>query len=66
MYIIPPNYLKQYKFIHNNLDLTKKIQTLQWKKSQILIEWEDVREIPTEFGWFENVWRKFRERKSED
>lgn len=63
MYIIPPEYLKEHKFIYNNLDLTKKIQTLQWNNGQILIEWEDVREIPIEFGWFENVWRAFLERE---
>ncbi len=59
MYILPPGKLKAYKFIHNNLDLTKKIQTLQWKNEEIIIEWEETREIPSEFGWFENVWKKF-------
>ena len=59
MYILPPGHLKEYKFIHNNLDLSKKIQTLQWKNSEILIEWENLREIPSEFGWFENVWKIF-------
>ncbi len=59
MYIIPPSHLRDYKFIHNNLDLSSKIQTLQWKNDQLLIEWEDVREIPSEFGWFENVWKNF-------
>ncbi|MFW9818129.1 MAG: FAD-binding protein [Candidatus Thorarchaeota archaeon] len=66
MHIIPPEYLKEHKFIFNNLDLTKKIQTLQWNNGQILIEWEDIREIPTEFGWFENVWRRFLEREFEN
>ncbi|MFX0021271.1 MAG: FAD-binding protein [Candidatus Hermodarchaeota archaeon] len=63
MQIIPPAYLKEHKFIYNNLDLTNKIQTLQWKNGQILIDWEEVREIPNDFGWFENVWRSFLERE---
>ncbi|MFX1390081.1 MAG: FAD-binding protein [Promethearchaeota archaeon] len=58
MYIIPPSYLKDYKFIYNELDLSKRIQTIQWKNGQTLIEWEDVREIPSEFGWFENIWKE--------
>jgi len=66
MFILPPGYLKEHKFIHNNLDLSKKIQTLQWKNEQVYIEWENVREIPTEFGWFENVWRKFMKNDVED
>ncbi|MFX0005891.1 MAG: FAD-binding protein [Promethearchaeota archaeon] len=66
MHIIPPDYLKEHKFIYNNLDLTKKIQTLQWNSGQILIDWENVREIPIEFGWFENVWRRFIEGEFEN
>ena len=59
MYILPPGNLKDYKFIYNNVDLSRKIQTIQLKDGQIIIEWEDVREIPSDFGWFENVWKKF-------
>ncbi len=66
LYILPPGYLKEYKFIHNNLDLSKKIQTIQWKNGQIFVDWENVREIPTEFAWFENVWRSFTKRDVED
>ncbi|MFX1499806.1 MAG: FAD-binding protein [Promethearchaeota archaeon] len=62
MYILPPSYLKEYKFIHNNLDLSNKIQTLQWKDGQVLIKWEYTRQIPTNFGWFENVWKKFNQK----
>ncbi len=65
MHILPPGYLKEYKFIHNNVDLSKKIQTLQWKDGQIFIKWEDIREIPTDFGWFENVWKEFLKNKKE-
>ncbi|MFX0039257.1 MAG: FAD-binding protein [Promethearchaeota archaeon] len=66
IYIVPPGYLKDHKFIYNKLDLSKKIQTLQWKNGQIIIEWDNVREIPNEFGWFENVWKDFLNRKSFD
>ncbi len=62
IYILPPNYLKEYKFIHNNVDLSKKIQTLQWKDGQVLIEWENTRAIPSNFGWFETVWKKFNQK----
>jgi succinate dehydrogenase/fumarate reductase flavoprotein subunit len=63
MLVVPPGYLKEYKFIHNNLDLSKKIQTVQWKNGKILVDWEEVRDIPREFGWFENVWKDFTNRK---
>ncbi len=66
MHILPPGSLKDYKFIYNNLDLSKKIQTLQWKDGQLLIKWEDVREIPTEFGWFENVWKEFLKKRDKN
>jgi hypothetical protein len=59
MYIKPPNYLKDYKFIHNKINLSKKIQTLMGKNNQIIIEWEDMKEIPSDFGWFENIWKEF-------
>lgn len=62
-YIEPPGSLREYKFIHNNLDLSKQIQTIQLKNGKMLIEWEDVREIPSEFGWFENVWKEFLKNK---
>lgn len=62
MYILPPGYLKDYKFIHNNLNLSNKIQTLQWKDQQVLIEWENTRDIPSNFGWFETVWKKFNQK----
>jgi hypothetical protein len=66
MNIIPPEYLKEYKFLHNDLNLSKKIQTLQWKDEKVNIEWEDVREIPMKFGWFENVWKEFLKNQKDD
>ncbi|MFX1572760.1 MAG: FAD-binding protein [Promethearchaeota archaeon] len=62
-YIVPPDKLKEYKFIHNNMNLSKKIQTIQLKNGQIFIEWEDIRDVPTEFGWFENIWKEFYKNK---
>lgn len=64
MYILPPGHLKEYKFIHNNLDLSTKIQTLQWKNDRINIIWDDIKEIPSKFGWFETVWKDFLNRKT--
>jgi len=62
-YIIPPGNLKNYKFILNNLDLSNKIQTIQWKDEKILVDWEDVRGIPSKSGWFENIWKKFEKKE---
>ena len=58
-YIIPPGELKQFKFITSNNILEDKIQTIQYKAGIITFEWEKVRDIPNEFGWFENVWKDF-------
>lgn len=58
-FIIPSDILRGYKFIESNLDLSKKIQTIQLQKDEIEIEWEHVREIPSEFGWFENIWKDY-------
>ena len=33
---------------------------------EIKIEWVQVREIPSEFGWFENVWKKFSDNQVYD
>lgn len=58
-YIIPPDNLKEYKFIYNNLNLSNKIQTIQLKNGRIIIEWDAVRDIPSKYGCFENTWKKF-------
>ena len=29
----------------------------------ISFKWENVREIPSEIGWFENVWKEYSEGK---
>ena len=58
-YVIPPGDLKQFKFIRSNNILKDKIQTIQSQAGIIKFEWEKVRDIPNEFGWFENVWKDF-------
>ena len=58
-YITPPAILGGYKFIVNDNDLTRKIQTLQLQNDKIKVEWEQVRDIPMITGWFETVWKKY-------
>ena len=58
-FIIPPGDLKQFKFITNDINLEDKIQTISSPAEIITCEWENVRDIPNEFGWFENVWKDF-------
>ena len=58
-YIIPPGELKQFKFITNDVNLEDKIQTINSQAGIITFEWEERRDIPNEFGWFENVWKDF-------
>jgi len=65
-YVTPPGNLKNYRFILNNLDLSNKIQTIQWKDGKILVDWEDVRGIPSKSGWFENIWKKFEKKEIYD
>lgn len=58
-HIVPPGVLSEYKFISSNLDLSNKIQTIILQNGEIKVEWEKIREIPSKFGWFENVWKDF-------
>ncbi|MBD3213160.1 MAG: FAD-binding protein [Candidatus Lokiarchaeota archaeon] len=60
-YIEPPGALNQLRFINSERDLTDKIQTIQEIDGKISIEWENVRLIPTDFGWFEKTWKRFKE-----
>ncbi|MFX0072603.1 MAG: FAD-binding protein, partial [Candidatus Hermodarchaeota archaeon] len=62
-FIIPPGDLAQFKFITSNINLKSKIQTINSHAGIINFNWEKVRKIPTEIGWFENVWKKFLEDK---
>lgn len=55
---------REWCFKPANEELYKKICELRFdEKMNIRTEWEDVRPIPREEGWFENVWRDYREGK---
>ena len=62
-FIIPPKTLSRFKFITSDYDLTNKIQTLRLNGGNFDIAWENVRPIPNDFGWFENIWKGFQEDK---
>jgi succinate dehydrogenase/fumarate reductase flavoprotein subunit len=59
--IIPPKQLSKYKLISSNLNYSNKIQSLHLVDDEIIVEWEEVRKIPTTFGWFETVWKDYIE-----
>ena len=58
-YVIPPGKLEQFKFIKSDINLKNKIQTIKSEAGIINLKWEDVREIPSDLGWFEHVWRDY-------
>jgi len=62
-YITPPRDLEQFKYIISDIDLKNRIQTVEKSQGKMNFNWEAVRPIPTEFGWFETVWKKFKNRK---
>lgn len=62
-YIAPPCDLEQFKYIIGDIDLKNRIQTVEKSQGKMNFNWEAVRPIPTEFGWFETVWKKFKNRK---
>ncbi len=62
-YIIPPGELGRFKFITSKISLKLKIQTIQSELGIININWEKIRKIPDQFGWFENVWKDYSEGK---
>lgn len=49
-----------FKFSLEDGNLTKKIQTVLFKNDSLQFSWEDVKEIPQEDNWFENIWSSFR------
>jgi len=52
----------EWRFKPANEELAKKICVLCFdSRMNIQAEWEDVRPIPREEGWFETVWREYRE-----
>jgi succinate dehydrogenase/fumarate reductase flavoprotein subunit len=60
-YIEPPGALSELKFITSERDLSDKIQTIQQLNGNFALEWEKVRSVPTDFGWFETTWKRFKE-----
>lgn len=55
---------REWCFKPANEELYKKICEVRFdEKMNIQTKWEDVRPIPSEEGWFENVWRDYREGK---
>ena len=62
-FIVPSGDLEQFKFIISYINLKEKIQTIQSDAGIISFKWENVREIPSEIGWFENVWKEYSEGK---
>jgi succinate dehydrogenase/fumarate reductase flavoprotein subunit len=62
-FITLPNPLGKFEFISNEDPLKRKIQTLQLINEKLIINWIDVRPIPENIGWFETVWRDFKDKK---
>jgi len=60
-FITPTGDLQQLRFITSERDLKDKIQTIQNSGEKLKITWEKVRPIPTDYGWFENTWKRFKE-----
>jgi hypothetical protein len=60
-WIIPPGNLDRYKFIKSENDYYNKIQCLGLKNEKLNINWVNVRDVPSTFGWFETTWKKFKE-----
>lgn len=66
-YIIPPGKLGKFRFVVNDLDLSKEILTIRLDRIKRIkdniymfdIFWDEVRPIPEDFGWFETVWKKY-------
>ena len=47
----------------SDINFKEKIQTIESDVGIISFKWENVREIPSEIGWFENVWKEYSEGK---
>jgi len=61
--ILPHDNLKEVQFLTSKKTLKKKIQTIQYLDGEVKIVWEKVRPIPTDFGWFENTLKEYKEEK---
>ena len=58
-----PNKFTSFNFIKSDLDLSNQIQTICWKNDKLEIKWEKVRGIPKIHGWFETVWKDYKDGK---
>jgi hypothetical protein len=70
------NYWKETEFtrgsaIYINTDTAKepenpkdRIQSISYKNGEFTVSWRPVRPIPENDGFFENVWRTYRENKN--
>ena len=62
-FLTTPSELSKFKFIKSDRNLKKKIQAVQTQMGMVSLSWEAVRKIPSDFGWFENVWKDFTDGK---
>jgi len=62
-YISPPGKLKCFKFVKSERNFKNKVQTIQSSNGRIIFKWEDIREIPKESGWFETIWKKYKDKE---
>jgi succinate dehydrogenase/fumarate reductase flavoprotein subunit len=56
-YVIPD----LFGFTPDNGKLSAKIQEVRYAPQGCMFTWDDVRPIPQDNNWFENVWRAYRE-----
>ena len=59
--VLPTEKLSDtFKFVLDDGKLSKKIQRVRYEDGNCEFSWMDVKPIPTEDNWFENVWNDFR------
>jgi len=58
-------FLKQIKGqVKIDFSLFKKVQEVSFENGNVTCRWRDVRQIPKEDAWFENVWNSYLKDKS--
>ena len=61
---IHPKLSDQWRIKPENPDYRKLIMTCNYGQNGFVeINWETCREIPQTDGWFENIWKEFRDKK---
>lgn len=53
------NLPEDFRFLPDHGELSGTIQVLSWEDGACAIDWEDVRPVPEDECWFENVWKDF-------